>query len=112
MRLNAVIVKENKRRIKEILRTRTYYSSEAKENNQSNELRFYKSESAAKTCYPKNINGVIHIVIDTECMEFFGENNVPISDMPHFSETDNEFIFTFNNYIKDLHCKITINNSF
>lgn len=113
MLLSAVIVKNDKRRIKEISRTKNYYATNVEKDNISREIIFYKNEEAAKCNYPKPIIGIIYIKIDTENMKFFGKDNVPVLLKPKFSETASEYIFSFDEGIKDLHCKIDIiNNSF
>lgn len=109
MLLSAVIVKNDKRRINEILRTKNYYATNAEKDNKSREISFYKNEEIAKKNYPKEIKGIIHIIIDTDNMEFFGEGNIPVQMKPKFSETEWEYIFTFDESIKDLHYKINLN---
>ena len=111
MILSAVIVKNDKRRIKEILRTKNYYATNTeKDNNLSCEISFYKNVEAAKRIYPRPIIGIIYINIDTENIEFFGKDNVPVMLKSKFSETNSEYIFSFDEGIKDLHCKVDVSN--
>lgn len=108
MILKAVIVKDKKRKINEIIKKCCFYATEATGDNMSRKISFYKNEEAAKNNYPKDIAGIIHILIDTDNMEFSGKNNTPILSKPNFSETDSEYIFSFDEGIQDLSCKINL----
>lgn len=111
MLLNAVIAKSTQHNINYILKTGNIYAACQTSNNLSHEIRFYKTEESAIKNYPRTIKGIIFITIDTADMKFFGENEIPITLTPQFTETDSEYIFTFDKDIKDLHyyCPI-INN--
>lgn len=108
MLLNAVIVKNNVKRIKEIVRTKHFYATDVDKDNMGCEIRFYKNLDAAKLNYPKSINASLEIVIDTNNMQFYAANNVPVLAKPKFAETDSEYIFSFDECVKDLHCVCTI----
>ena len=113
MILNAVIVKNKKSQINEILRTGFFYATTPQEDNKSHKISFYKNEEIARKKYPKEIKGILHISIDTDNMEFFDDKKMRVLLKPIFSETDSEYVFSFDESIKDLHYKINpVNNSF